>query len=268
VDEAPPRSFDALVLAGERVSGDPLARDARVPHKSLLEVGGLPMLVRVVSCLAATPGVGRVWVSAGDPALLEAHPELVRLRDAGVLAHRASAESPAASVQELLSGAECEGPLLVTTSDHPLLAPEMIEHFCRESATSGADVVAAVVADGVFRARFPRARRTFIPLRGEAVTGANLFWFRSGAGAAAAGFWRRTESIRKKPWRLASLLGPVMLLRFALRRVTLEAATERLSQILGLRVAALRLPYPECGLDVDRADDLVLAERTIAEAGG
>jgi len=263
-----PHRLTALVLAGERARGDALAREARVAHKSLLEVQGVPMLVRVVGCLDAVAGVERIVVSAGSAGLLDAHPELVRLRDAGRVGHRPSEGSPASSVQALLAEGSAPGPLLVTTSDHPLLAPEMVACFVDAAEGSGADVVAAVVSDAVFRARFPDARRTFIPLRGEAVTGANLFWFRSGEGEAAAAFWRRTESIRKSPWRLAGVFGARMLAEFAVRRVALEDATRRLSEILDLRVAAVRLPFAECGLDVDRPADLALAEQVLAEARG
>ena len=129
-----------------------------------------------------------------------------------------------------------------------------------------AAVAAAVVPESVIRARFPDVKRTFIPLRGEAITGANLFWFGSAEGAAAARFWRRTEEVRKKPWRLASLFGPGVFLRFAARRLDLDGVTRELSLRVGLPVAAVRLPFAECGLDVDRPDDLRLAERVLAGA--
>ena len=263
--DSPSKTLTALVLAGERAEGDPLARDAKVPHKSLLEVRGVPMLVRVVGCLAAVPSVDRVLVSSGSADLLDAHPELSRLRAAGTLEHRESAGSPASSVELVLSRENSPRPMLVTTSDHPLLTPDMVEHFCSEAERSGAEVAAAVVSDAVFRARFPDARRTFIPLRGEGVTGANLFWFRSGQGAAAARFWKQTETFRKKPWRLAGLLGPGTWGLFLLRRIDLEGAALRISNAVGMSVAAIRLPYPEAGLDVDKPDDLILAERVLCE---
>jgi len=267
VPDEPSDRIHALVLAGEREGGDPLARAHGVAHKSLLEIEGLPMLVRVVRTLAALPRIDRITVSSGDPDLLSAHPELVRLREGGLLRHRPSAGSPAASVEEALSAGPMDAPLVVTTADHPLLSPAMVERFCSEAERAGAAVVAAVVCETVIRARFPDARRTFIPLRGEAVTGANLFWFASAEGAAAARFWRRTETVRKKPWRLAALFGASTLVRFAARRLDLEAATRHLSERIGLPVAAVRLPFAECGIDVDRPDDLRLASRLLAASG-
>jgi CTP:molybdopterin cytidylyltransferase MocA len=260
-----PQRLHALVLAGDRRDGDALAATKGVAHKALLEVAGLPMLVRVVRTLSALPRVEGIFVSAQGPELLSAHPELSRLQAEGVLHHRSSAESPAASVQEAVAAGLSNGPLLVTTADHPLLSPAMVEHFCREAERSRAHVVAAVVPESVVRARFPAVRRTFIPLRGEAVTGANLFWFASAEGAAAARFWRRTEAVRKQPWRLAALLGPGAWLRFAARRLDLEEATRLVSERVGLPIAAVRMPFAECGLDVDRPDDLALAERLLRE---
>jgi hypothetical protein len=219
----------------------------------------------VVRCLVATGRVGRIVVSSAAPDLLEAHGELRRLRAEGVLEQRTSAPTPAASVGEALAGHAFAGPLLVTTSDHPLLLPAMIEYFCAAAERSGAEVVAAVVSESLLRERFPQTRRTFIPLRGEAVTGANLFWFRSPAGAEAARFWRRSEAVRKQPWRLAGLFGWRALALFALRRLDLEAAAQRASVRLGVRVAVVRLPFAECGIDVDRQADVALAERILAE---
>jgi molybdopterin-guanine dinucleotide biosynthesis protein A len=253
----------ALVLAGERPGGDPLARAAGVPHKALIEVGGVPMLVRVVGCLSASGRVERVVVSSASPGLLDAHPELRRLHAAGLLGHRRSGASPAASVVDALADLPPEAPLLVTTADHPLLLPAMIEYFCTQAERSGADVAAAVVSEPVLRARFPDSRRTFIPLRGEAVTGANLFWLRGSAGAAAASFWRRTEAVRKRPWRLAGLFGFRALLGFALRRLDLDAAARLVSARMGVRAAVVRMPFAECGIDVDRPEDVVVVDREL-----
>ncbi|NNL65313.1 MAG: NTP transferase domain-containing protein [Myxococcales bacterium] len=263
-----PSGLRALVLAGDRRERDALAEQGGVAHKALLEVAGVPMLVRVVRTLAALPRIGFIQVSTGSAALLDAHAELAARRADGLLRHHASAGSPAASVEDAVASLPAGSPLLVTTADHPLLSPAMVEHFCDAAERSGAAVAAAVVPESVIRARFPDVRRTFIPLRGEAITGANLFWFASAEAAAAARFWRRTEEVRKQPWRLAALFGPGVWLRFAARRLALDDVTQELSRRIGLPVAAVRLPFAECGLDVDRPADLRLAERLLDAAPG
>ncbi len=76
----------------------------------------------------------------------------------------------------------------------------------------------AAVAASVFRRRYPHSRRTFIPLRGESFSGANLFGFLTPEAAVAAEFWGRAEAFRKRPWRLARIFGPASLALFLLGR--------------------------------------------------
>ena len=82
----------ALVLAGRRGASDALA-DALAAsdasgHHALLDVAGVPMLVRVVRALRAAPQVGRIVVVIDAPEVLAGEPEL---RDVEA---RTSASSP------------------------------------------------------------------------------------------------------------------------------------------------------------------------------
>jgi CTP:molybdopterin cytidylyltransferase MocA len=254
----------ALVLAGRRGGADPLAAHAGVSHKALAPLGGAPMLLHVVRTLRATPGVAQLMVSIDEPALLAAVDELGALAAGGWLRLHPSRESPSASVLDAIERLAPDAPLLVTTADHPLLTREMVEHFVTTAAASAADVVVAVVAEQTLRARFAQSRRTWIPLRGERVTGANLFLLRTPAARRAVAFWRRAESFRKRPWRMVSTFGPGVLASFLLRRLDLDAAFERASRVIGVRVAGLRMPFAECAIDVDRPADLELAGRILA----
>jgi CTP:molybdopterin cytidylyltransferase MocA len=254
----------ALVLAGRRGGPDPLASHAGVSHKALAPLGGAPMLLHVVRTLWATRGVGRLVVSIDEPALLQDIDELGAAAADGRLLLHQSRQSPSASVLDAIERLVPDAPLLVTTADHPLLTREMVEHFLAAAGASQADVVVAVVSEQTLRARFAQSRRTWIPLRGERVTGANLFLLRTPAARRAVAFWRRAESFRKRPWRMVSTFGPGLLASFLLRRLDLDAAFERASRTIGARVAALRMPFAECAIDVDRPADLELAGRILA----
>jgi CTP:molybdopterin cytidylyltransferase MocA len=262
-----PVPFRALVLAGRRGGDDPLARSRGASHKALLPVAGVPMLERVLRTLDAA-GAGRVAVSIDAPELLEGLPAAAALRAAGRLEVLRSAESPSQSVAQALGDAAPGSPLLVTTADHPLLSPEAVAHFLREAVAAPADLAVGLVREEVYRARFARGRRTWIRLRDGRVTGANMFAFLAPGAAAAAAFWRRAEQQRKRPWRLAAAFGLPMLVLFALGRLDLERALARASRVLGARVAAVALPFAECAVDVDRAEDLELAESLLADRGG
>jgi molybdopterin-guanine dinucleotide biosynthesis protein A len=255
-----------LVLAGRRAAEGEAAVGPRGGErpKALVEVGGTPMLERVLACVHEVAAEAPVFVSAGDASLLEATPTLARWKADGWLRSHAASPSPAASVHDFVTSAK-SAPSLVTTADHPLLTPEMVRYFLGAAFAKDVDLAAAVVTASVFRARFPRVRRTFVPLRGDPVTGANLFLFRSERSARVARFWTRAEALRKKPWRLVALFGPVALARFAAHRVDLEEAVERVSDATGARVGVVAMPFPECAIDVDSAADFEAASRVLAE---
>ena len=64
--------------------------------------------------------------------------------------------------------------------------------------------------------------------------------------------------------RLARVFGPDALLLFALRRLRFDAALGRGSAAIGCRVDAVRLPFAEAAIDVDRPSDHALVSRILA----
>jgi len=255
----------ALVLAGSRGPSDPLALSQGARHRALLEVGGTPMLLRVLRALRATPRVGRITVSIEDPAAIAALPELDALVRSGALALHRSLPSPSRSVLDVLESLPPHRPLLVTTADHALLRPEIVARFLADAEASGADLAIGMVAARLLRARLPDSKRTFLRFRDDGYSGANLFLFRTAQARNAAAFWVRAERFRKQPWRLVAAFGPVSLALFLLRRLDIDRALERASRSIGARLAAIRLPFAEAAVDVDKPADLELA-RSLAVA--
>jgi GTP:adenosylcobinamide-phosphate guanylyltransferase len=251
-----------LVLAGRRGERDPVAAVAGVSHKALVRVAGAPMLERVLESLRAALPHATLHVSCGDAALLRETGVLGRLVEAGVIRHHPSAGSPAASVAAFLESGP-EAPLLVTTADHALLSREVVEHFVAAARSRDADVVVGLVERACFRERFPDVRRTFVPLRDGAFTGANLFLLRPPAAVRVVRFWTRAERQRKRPWRLVALFGATTLVRVLLGRLDLAGALARVSEVAGGAVEAVVLPFPESAIDVDTTADLEQAERLL-----
>jgi GTP:adenosylcobinamide-phosphate guanylyltransferase len=258
--------FTGLVLAGRRgPADDPLVAVRAARHRALVDVEGVPMLVRVVRTLRAARSVGRIIVSIDDQAAVRAVPELAALEEEGELALRASRESPSRSVLDTLESLGAGEKLLVSTADHALLTPEMVDHFAGESESSDADVNVALVRASLLRAHFPQSKRTYLWLRDDGYSGANLFAFRSAEARRVAAFWVRAERFRKRPLRMISVFGPVALLLFALRRLDLDAALERVSRVVEARVTAVPLPFPEAAIDVDHPRDLALATEILIQ---
>jgi len=148
-----------------------------------------------------------------------------------------------------------ERPVLVTTADHALLRPEMVDHFCRAARDSGCDLSAALATHETIMAAYPGMRRTVTRLKDGAYCSCNLFAFMTPRAREAANFWRRVESQRKKPWRIVAVLGVMVVLRYALGILTLDEAIARLSRRLDLDIGAVKMPFADAAVDVDTPGD-------------
>jgi len=267
VENGPERPFTALVLAADRGLGDPVSRAAGVAHKCLAPVGGTAMLQRVVEALAASPEIGRIAVSLRDAAVLQQLPVLAPLVQSGRVFALQAADSPSRSVLQAEAELERPFPLLITTADHALLTAAMVAHFCAASRGSGATVTAGLTASGVLLQRYPQSQRTYLKFRDERYSGSNLFAVMNEAGMALPRLWLRVEQERKRPWRIAAIFGPRLLIGYLLRRFTLDEAMSRISERLGLRVAAVKMPFAEAAIDVDKPEDLALVEEILGKPG-
>lgn len=252
--------WTAILLAGERPGGDPLARSVGAPWKALIPVAGEPMLARVARTLLACPSIGEVVVLAQEPArLLAAAPAWLggepRLRTA------AGGAGISTSIAAVAGGA-APWPLLVTTADHPLLTVATIEAFL--AGIGDADVAVAAVEAGVLHAAYSGNRRTWLKFADGAWTGANLFALAGERARPALAAWAEVEQDRKKALRLVWHFGPLLALRAMTRTIGLRAAVAAAGRRLGVAARLVALNDPEAAIDVDKPADLALAERILA----
>ena len=223
------------------------------------------MLLRVVKRLNAWPTIERILINIDEPGLLLDLPGLMALHERGVVDFMKSTDSPSRSVLESLAWANLEsGPVLVTTADHALLDEDMLDHFFAESAQVDADLTFGLVSRTTIEARFPEAKRTYLRFRDGAFSGANLFLFQNSNAERAATFWQKVESERKHPWRIARAFGIGTLLLFLARRLDLDGALARASDVIGTRVRPIRLNIAEAAVDVDKIEDLELVRKILA----
>ena len=254
------RWFTALVLAGSRGPDDPVARAAGVTHKALAPVAGVPMLLRVVRALRDSPAIDGLALCIDQPTFEELNqPASELLADVQLIAPDST---PSASVRRALDQLRDRLPLLITTADNALLTPEMIGHFCA-AAPDDADLAVAVASETTIRRAYPESIRTYYRFAGEGYSGCNLFLARTPAAMKVATFWSEIERHRKRPWRLVAAIGPLVLLRFVLGMLSLEAACRRLSAIVGATVRTVEMPFAEAAIDVDKPADLALAEQIL-----
>lgn len=247
----------ALVLAGSRPGApDPVAVAEGVAHKALVQVGGQPMLTRVVGALRRA-AIATIAVSANEP-------EVVALaRTLGCLVVP-TGRGPSASVADAL--AQLGTPLLVTTADHALLRPEWVHDFLEDTPAS-ADVAILLAHRDAVEQALPGTQRTYLKLADGGWSGCNLFLLATAEAHAAIATWSAVETDRKRPWRIAARLGAGTLWRYALGRLTMGEAIARLGSRIGIVAAAVPARDGLAAVDVDKPGDLAQVRALIAGAG-
>ncbi len=254
-----PVVWTAIILAGQRPGIDPLAAHFGQSWKALVPIAGEAMLTRVVRTLNAVPDIGKILVLGQDPSVLApalAGAEKVHVLPSGtgistsILAHAGADYAP--------------WPVLVTTADHPLLTPAMVQTFLAQAGRAGADVSVAMVEKQVMLAEYPDTRRTWLRFRDGHWSGANLFALRTQRAQAALTLWSAAEQDRKKAWKLFLHFGPMLAVRALTRTIGLADALARAGQRLGLSARLIAMPMAEAAIDVDKPADHALAETILA----
>jgi molybdopterin-guanine dinucleotide biosynthesis protein A len=241
---AEPRAA-AVVLAGGQATDDFRAATG-VECVALAPLGGRPMAVWVLEALAAAATVERI-VLVGAEALKDAPGARQRLRGGGDLME---------SIERGLGACPGASYVLLVSADIPALTAGAVDAFVRAAITTGADIVYPIIPREANEERFPGMRRTYLRLRDGVFTGGNVFLVRPEAVLRQRELIRRVYRARKKPFRMARMVGWGVLWRLWRGRLTLAEAEAAVSRLFGARMGAVITHDPELGADVDRAADL------------
>jgi GTP:adenosylcobinamide-phosphate guanylyltransferase len=250
--------MNAIVLAG----GPPDAVSATSPglaNKAFLEIGGVPLVARVIAALRSAPEIGRIVVVAppathGSAAL------------AGADERRPDGARMVESLQSGLAGLPPDELTLVAVSDLPVLNAAAIAEFVAGARARGVDAAYAIVHQHDHVARFPGVPHTWAKMADGRFCGGGLVALKPRVMPALQAVLDDLGAARKSPLRLAALFGWDIVPRFAFGALTIAAAERRAGAILGAPVGAIRCSHPEVAVNVDRPSDVALANG-LAAAG-
>ena len=260
--------WGAIVLAGERPGGGVLARALDLPAGVLAPLAGRPCLARVLDTLRDSGSVVTITLCGPARAVVGTVPDLGDLVAAPDVAWREPSSGPAASALAGIDGQPF--PLLLTSGDHGLLTPAIVDGFCARAAAVDADLVVGLVPYAAVAEAYPDSKRTLLKFADGARCGSNLFALLRPESARALEFWRSVEADRKRPWRIARRLGVITLIRYLLGRLSADAAFATLSERAGCVIRWVTVDEPRAAVDVDSEADWRLADRILTterEAG-
>lgn len=250
-DTLPTTRIPVVILAGGKSSMEMEAATG-VTSRALIQVGGKPLLLRVVEALRASELCGEMIVVGKVPP----SDYYTRLPDKGDF------------VSNTVSGAVANGDapfVLICTCDLPFLTAEAVDDFLtaalEKAVQSGASVIYPVVpVDRCYR-RYPGLKRTALKLKEARFTGGNMMLARPQFIMSQRQRIADAYRARKSPLRLANLLGWDMMFRLILsqtlipRLLTLSFLEKRVSQLIAGPARVFVSGYPEIATDLDRPAD-------------
>jgi len=237
-----------LILAGQREGVvDPLCAEAGVERKAIIPINGRPMIDYVLHALEKS-GLKIPFHVSGFEADYD-----VRLTQSP------SAPGPAGSAYAALDNG-ITLPCLMTTCDHPLLTPEMLEIFISKAKESGGDFCVGFAEKDIIQPAYPHVKRTYWNFSDIPVSGCNLFYIANENGLAAVEFWKQAQHLRKQPIKLARTVAWGLLFKYLLGSLSLSDAFIYVSKRLNINAKSILIPIAEAAIDVDKPSDKVLVE--------
>jgi GTP:adenosylcobinamide-phosphate guanylyltransferase len=257
--------MNAIVTAGGITRPDePLYQMTGSGYKSMLSIAGKPMVQWVLDALNAARTVDEIYVVGlpHDPPLQSAK-ALHTLQDQGDM------------VNNILHGARniasehpAETYALIVSADIPAVTPEMVDWVANRVLEQDFELYYNVIQRATMETRFPGSRRTYVQLKDMQCCGGDLNAIRLSLAAAENPIWDRLIAARKSPLRQAALIGYDTLFLLLLRRLSLSEAERAVGKKLNVRVKALRCPFAEIGMDIDKPFQFEIVQADLSRRHG
>ncbi|MCL6588753.1 MAG: nucleotidyltransferase family protein [Firmicutes bacterium] len=248
--------MDAIVLAGGLNSGA-LRKVSPAQYEAEIEVAGRPMLEYVISALSAVSRVQRIIVVAPD---IKLSPEI----KSKVSALAPPGKNMIESLNNGIKALNTTEPVLVISSDIPLITPEALNDFLDQCTRRQGDVYYPVVRKETNEEKYPGVQRTYVKLREGTFTGGNLVLLSPRIIQNNMEMLTKAVMLRKKPLQLCAMLGLHYLFYLLIGRLTIRDIEKRISKSFLFTGVGIISTYPEVGIDVDKPSDLQLAARVLS----
>jgi CTP:molybdopterin cytidylyltransferase MocA len=232
-------TYNAVVTAGGRVGGA-FAQTIGTQVKALAPFAGSTLLHRTIAALREA-GVERIAVVGGEEVRAACAAQVEQIV--------AESEDGAENLRRALYAWDGDSPLLYATSDMPFVTGAAIREFL--NATPSDTLALPLTEWRDFERRFPHAPPFGITLAKEKVVNGGIFAIPGGSARRIESFARRFFDARKSPLRMARLTGPVLLLQFVFKRLSVTQLQYHAHRLLGVPARAVRYAPPELAYDVD-----------------
>ena len=254
--------MDAIVTAGGIPQPeDPLYKYSNGDSKALINLAGKPMIQWVLDALSDAKLVDNVIVIGLSPKSgVTCKKPLHFLSNQGRML-----ANIVVGVNKSLELNKKTKYVLVVSSDIPALKSEMVDWLIENCMTTKDDLYYGICPKDVMEGRFPNSRRTYTKLKGMELCGADMHVSHVSMATDHLDMWEQLIGNRKSPLKQASIIGLGTFFRVFTRSITLDELVETVSKRIGIKGRAIRFPFAEPCMDVDKPHQLELLRDDLAK---
>ncbi len=175
-------------------------------------------------------------------------------------------------LENVIRGVDAVGgeTLLIAGSDIPLANGKAFAEIVYNGLALDADFVYPIIARRECLAKYPQLKRTFVSVSEGTFTGGNAILIKRQFIHESRERIEGLYQARKKPLKLASMIGLGTLVRFILAQkmwrgaLDVSSIEQAAGRVMGGKLRALVSSWPEIGEDLDKLTDFEAAEELLA----
>lgn len=245
---------DGVILAGG--TNIELGKDQGVRNKALIKIKGKEIIRYILEAFSAVEELGRL-------AVVGPVDDLAFLQDDYRVELIPEGDSILQNILKAQGHLQSRNPLLISSSDIPLLTPEAVSDFLKQCFPYDYDFYYPIVRKEDSEKKIPGAKRTYVKLKEGCFTGGNIFLINPEKLEASVPMARKFIDSRKNPLKMVSLLGPSFLLLALTGRVSISQVERRFSALLNVKAKAIISEFAEISFDVDKPVHMELVHQML-----
>ncbi|WP_353893343.1 nucleotidyltransferase family protein [Proteinivorax hydrogeniformans] len=246
----------AVILAGdERQTQHMSDKSEKIQNKAFMKINGKFMLQYVLEVICSLEGIEEILV-VGPKQPLE---KLQASYDFKVVQQKGDIVDNVKACTRGWSGEK----LLIVTSDIPMITRQSVRDFLKKASMHTADIYYPIIDKRSNEEMFPKVKRTYVKIKEGTFTGGNIALIDTDCVVKCEQIGKKLVAMRKSPIKLAKLLGFRFLAKLVANNLTIEELEQKLGSLLDSEVKAIRSSYPQLGTDIDKEEDLKIAETSL-----
>ncbi len=254
--------MDAIVTAGGIPQPDePLYSYSQGESKALIDVAGKPMIQWVLDALSDAKTIDNVIIiGLSAKSGLKCKKPIHYLSNQGKML-----ANMIAGVEKSLELNKKNKYVLIVSSDIPAVQTQNIDWLVNTCMETQDDLYYGVCPREVMEETFPGSKRTYTPLKGMDVCGADMNIVNVRMANEHLEVWEALIDHRKNPAAQATLFGLDTLFLMFTRQATLQDFVDRVSRKIGIHGRAIVWEHAEPCMDVDKPHQLEIMRRFLAK---